>query len=165
MKKVFILISLLWCISVKGQALKDTAAYASTLNAYQYKFVDTAGVQHSLNEFKGKYLYLDIWASWCYPCRKEYPYLKELEKVIDPGKVAIVSVSIDQQAYRWKGGMAGYGINEGVQWLAGDTTFETAFCIDRIPRFIMLDKKGKVMQFSMSRPSNEETITFLKNLK
>lgn len=165
MKKILLLAGVLWCTTLKGQELKDTVKYAATLAAYQYKFADTSGVQHSLKEFKGKYVYLDLWASWCYPCRKEYPFLKELERAVDPRKIAVVSISVDQQEYRWKGGMAGYGINEGIQWWASDTTFEKAFHIDRIPRFILLDKKGKVMQFSMSRPSNEQTITFLKNLK
>jgi thiol-disulfide isomerase/thioredoxin len=165
MKRFFILLLLLWSIALKGQGLKDTAAYAAKLKAWQYTFTDTAGVHHSLKEFGGKYVYLDLWASWCYPCRKEYPSLRELAKAVDPRKIAVVSISIDQQEYRWKGGMMGYGINEGIQWWAPDTVFTTAFHVDRIPRFILLDKKGKVMQFSMTRPSNEETIKFLKNLK
>lgn len=165
MKRIIILISLLWCNGLKGQALKDTVAYAATLNACQYQFADTAGVHHTLQEFKGKYVYLDIWASWCYPCRKEYPSLKELEHAVNKKKVEVVSISIDQHEYRWKGGMNGYGITEGIQWWASDTTFVNDFRIDRIPRFILLDKKGKVMQFSMTRPSNEQTIQFLKNLK
>lgn len=165
MKRIFIVLGLLWYNGVKGQELKDTVAYAATLDAYQYKFADTAGVQHSLQEFEGKYIYLDIWASWCYPCRKEYPFLKELEHVVDPRKIEVVSISIDEQEYRWKGGMNGYGMNGGVQWWASDTMFVKTFRIDRIPRFILLDKKGNIMQFSMTRPSNEQTITFLKKLK
>lgn len=165
MKKILILPVLLWCTALKGQALKDTSAYAAKLAAYQYQFADTAGVQHSLKEFKGKYVYLDIWASWCYPCRKEYPSLRELADNIDPRKIAVISISIDQQEYRWKGGMMGYGINQGIQWWAHDTAFVTDFRVDRIPRFILLDKQGKVMRFSMTRPSDAQTITFLKNLK
>ncbi|SFW84548.1 TlpA family protein disulfide reductase [Chitinophaga sancti] len=165
MKKAFIIISLLWCSCLKAQELKDTTTYAAGLRASQYMFSDTAGVQHSLDEFKGKYIYLDLWASWCYPCRKEYPFLRELEKSVNKKKIAVISISIDQHEYRWKGGMNGYAINEGIQWWAKDTTFATDFHIDRIPRFILLDKKGRVMQFSMTRPSSKETIKFLNNLK
>ena len=45
-----------------------------------FTFEDMEGQSRSLDEFKGKYVFIDVWASWCYPCRKEYPYLQELEK-------------------------------------------------------------------------------------
>ena len=45
-----------------------------------FTFEDMEGQSRSLDEFKGKYVFIDVWASWCYPCRKEYPYCKNWKR-------------------------------------------------------------------------------------
>lgn len=48
--------------------------------APDFNYPDMKGKMYSLKDFKGKYVYIDVWATWCGPCCKEIPYLKELEK-------------------------------------------------------------------------------------
>ena len=57
-----------WNIAVAGKLSPD------------FEAKDINGKTYSLKDFKGKYLYIDMWATWCGPCKREMPYLKELEK-------------------------------------------------------------------------------------
>ncbi len=130
-----------------------------------FTFEDMEGHSRSLDEFKGKYVFIDVWASWCYPCRKEYPYLQELEKKFEGQNVVFVGISSDHVVWRWKGAVEN-GKMSGVQWWVGnDTSFITAFRVDRIPRFILLDRKGQVLRLEMTRPSDPRTETMLRQLK
>ena len=130
-----------------------------------FTFEDMEGHSRSLDEFKGKYVFIDVWASWCYPCRKEYPYLQELEKKFEGQNVVFVGISSDHVVWRWKGAVEN-GKMSGEQWWVGnDTSFITAFRVDRIPRFILLDRKGRVLRLEMTRPSDPRTETMLRQLK
>jgi thiol-disulfide isomerase/thioredoxin len=55
-------------------------------------------VQHSLAEYRGKTVLLNFWATWCPPCRRELPDLVRIHKSVDQSKVAIIGISLDQEA-------------------------------------------------------------------
>ena len=130
-----------------------------------FTFEDMKGQSRSLEEFKGKYVFIDVWASWCYPCRKEFPHLQELEKKFEGQNIVFVGISSDHVVWRWKGAVKN-GKMSGEQWWVGnDTSFITAFRVDRIPRFILLDRKGRVLRLEMTRPSDPRTETMLRQLK
>ena len=57
-----------------------------------FTFEDMKGQSRSLEEFKGKYVFIDVWASWCYPCRKEFPHLQELEKKFEGQNIVFVGI-------------------------------------------------------------------------
>ena len=59
------------------------------------KFVDEGGQTHSLADFKGKVVVLNIWATWCVPCRKEMPTLDRLQAALGGPDFEVVPVSID----------------------------------------------------------------------
>ena len=163
-KKVEIIISftIVMLFSLIGNAQDNINAekYYSKLKPYKYSFVDTAGKMHTLKEFKGKYIYLDVWASWCYPCTKEYPELVKMKRQLDINRIQVVNLSIDNGDFRWKGALSFWGMS-GNLWRVTDTTFEHDFYVYRIPRFILINKKGKIIKFEMTRPSNPETLLFL----
>jgi len=56
------------------------------------------GTQASIQAFRGKLLVLNVWASWCPPCRKEMPSLERLSKSVDGRRIAVVGVSVDGDA-------------------------------------------------------------------
>lgn len=101
----------------------------------------------SLDDFKGKVTYIDIWATWCLPCRGEIPALKELEKKFHGKDVAFVSISIDQNKDEWKEFVKSEDL-KGVQLFA-ENAFESQFIQDygirQIPTFIIIDKEGKIV--------------------
>ena len=58
--------------------------------------IDTQGYQKLLEQYKGKPLLVTFWATWCEPCRDEYPMLNELAKQYAPQGLKVVGVSLDQ---------------------------------------------------------------------
>ena len=122
-----------------------------------FKYLDINGKEVSLSDLKGKYVYIDVWY--------ELPHLKELEKKMHGKKIVFVSISCDKDKAAWEKmvkeqGLGGVQLHNG-----GDREFMTAFGIRGIPRFILLDKEGKIVNPNMTRPSNPETEKTLKALK
>ena len=120
----------------------------------------------SLDDFKGKVTYIDIWATWCLPCRGEIPALKELEKKFHGKDVAFVSISIDQNKDEWKEFVKNEDL-KGVQLFA-ENAFESQFIQDygirQIPTFIIIDKEGKIVNADAPRPSSDEITGLLEGL-
>ncbi len=50
-----------------------------------------------INNYQGKVVYLDFWASWCIPCRKSFPWMNELRKKYSPEQLVIVAVNLDKK--------------------------------------------------------------------
>ena len=168
MKILYILMMMLGC-SFSSLAVGVADGTGKVLKAGDvasgFKFLSVTGKKVALEDFKGKYVYIDVWATWCGPCRKEIPHLKELEKVFRKKKIVFVSISTDTNLREWET-MVGEEQLKGVQLnIDGDNRFKNAFNIESIPRFILLDKKGKVVNENMTRPSNPETEEFLRSLK
>ncbi|MCK0130820.1 TlpA family protein disulfide reductase [Flavobacteriaceae bacterium F08102] len=131
-------------------------------------FVNNAGGTSSLSDFKGKYVYIDVWATWCGPCLAEVPYLKEIEKKYHGKNIEFVSISIDTQNKReaWSKMIADKQLG-GVQLLADkdwNTEFILAYKINSIPRFILIDPKGNIVSWNAPRPSNKALISLFDEL-
>lgn len=133
---------------------------------FDFTYTDINGKEVSLSDLKGKYVLIDVWATWCGPCKGEIPYLKKLEEKMHGKKIVFVSISCDQDKAAWEKMVKDQNLG-GVQLHnAGDKAFMEAFGITGIPRFIMLDKKGNILKAKMIRPSKEEEIyTYLMGLK
>lgn len=122
-----------------------------------FKGEDMAGKMVSLADLKGKYVYIDVWATWCGPCRGEIPHLKKLEEKYHGKDIEFVSLSCDQDKEAWKK-MVTKDELKGVQlYIGSKSSFMEDYMIAGIPRFILLDKEGKVVSAQMTRPSNAET--------
>lgn len=121
----------------------------------------------SLTDLKGKYVYIDVWATWCRPCLAEIPALKELENELGE-KMHFVSISIDKEDKHeaWKEMVTDKEL-KGIQ-LYADNNWESQFVrdfgINGIPRFILIDPQGKVVKPDASRPSNPKTKELLSAL-
>lgn len=85
-------------------------------------FEDRSGNQHRLSDFKDKYLYIDLWASWCSPCCAEIPYLQKLEKSVTNPDVVFVSISLDENREAWEKKMDQLKL-DGHQWIVKDGAF------------------------------------------
>ena len=125
----------------------------------------------SLKDFKGKYVYVDIWTTWCGPCITEIPYLKAIEKAYHDKNIAFVSISIDykQDFDKWKKMVEKKELT-GTQLFADKdfrSPFIKAYRIADIPHFILIDPEGKVVSANAPRPSKKEELRALldKELK
>ena len=134
--------------------------------AVDFTYPDINGHKISLSDFKGKVVLLDIWATWCGPCRAELPHLKKLEEEMAGTDLVVIGVSTDvQKDYeKWKG-MVERGEVVGIQLFSnGGEELRKAYQVDGIPRFIVFDREGKVAESSAPRPSNPELKELLNEL-
>lgn len=132
--------------------------------AASFMYQDVEGDYKSIADFSGKYKYIDIWATWCAPCKKEIPYLKKLEKKYAGKDIVFISVSIDKNRDSWEKFVKNQKLG-GVQLWAGDWDFlPQELHIGSIPRFILIDKEGKWIDANALRPSNPELQEMLDEL-
>ncbi len=141
------------------------------VNAPSPKFVNYenyAGGTSSLDDFKGKYVFIDVWATWCGPCIYEMPFLDKLEDGYKGKNIEFVTLSIDTKANRgkWRDYVKEKNL-DGVQLLADDafnSAFIKAYNITGIPRFLIIDPKGNVVNSNAPRPSDPELKKLLDSL-
>jgi len=116
----------------------------------------------SLSDFKGKYVFIDVWATWCTPCKVQIPFLEELEKEYAHQNIEFVSISVDfdKDYDKWKKMLAEKELS-GHQLFA-DAAFKSEFVkaynITGIPRFILIDPNGKIVDYDAPRPSDNENV-------
>ncbi len=123
-----------------------------------FKYKDINGKIVGLEDMKGKNVYIDVWATWCGPCKREIPHLQELEKEFHGKNVEFVSISVDtpDKEAKWKKmvtekNMSGTQLITGSGW---DSPFVKSFLISGIPRFILLDTDHKIVSSNAPRPSS-----------
>ena len=128
-----------------------------------------AGGTTSLTDLKGKYVYVDVWATWCGPCLAEIPSLKKVEKEYHGKNIQFLSVSIDdiKDHGKWKDMIKEKELG-GIQVFA-DNNWESAFVqgylIKGIPRFIIIDPQGNIVTANAPRPSDPKLIDMFNELK
>ncbi|XMO85997.1 TlpA disulfide reductase family protein [Algibacter sp. AS12] len=126
-----------------------------------------AGGSTSLDDLQGKYVYIDLWATWCGPCKAEIPALKRVEKAYHGKNIAFVSISLDSpNAYdKWKAMVKEKELT-GVQLYAkGDQKFARDFKVNTIPRFILIDPNGIVVNDNAPRPSSKQLTKIFDRLE
>lgn len=133
-----------------------------------FSYPDKDGNNVSLEMLKGKIVYIDVWATWCGPCKREIPYLKELTSNYEGKDIAFVSISIDEQKdyEKWLA-MLNEKEMEGFQLFADKawaSSFVKDYAIQGIPRFILIDKDGVIISADADRPSNPELPEILNGL-
>ena len=129
----------------------------------------------SLSDFKGKYVYIDIWATWCGPCKVEIPYLKKLESKYHDRNIEFISISVDddrrsgtmEKAHNaWKKMVTEKELT-GVQLFTGNgwkADFVQDYKVNGIPRFILIAPDGTIVDADAPRPSSKKLIGLFEEL-
>lgn len=130
-------------------------------------FEDPQGNRHQLSEFfnKGRFTYIDIWATWCGPCCAEIPYIeKHVEHYKDNPRIQFISISIDRDHNAWRKKLD----KDKPQWqqFLSATTADMDklmkdWGITGIPRFVLINPDGTINQASAFRPSDEKFREYL----
>jgi thiol-disulfide isomerase/thioredoxin len=123
-----------------------------------FDYVNFKGGNTKLSDLNGKYVYIDVWATWCGPCRAEIPFLKKVEEKYKGKNIAFVSISadVDKDFEKWKKFVEEKQLG-GIQLFADknwNSDFMKSYGINSIPRFILIDPSGKVVSADAARPSS-----------
>ena len=123
-----------------------------------FNYVNIDGKKTKLEDLRGKYVYIDVWATWCGPCRGEIPFLAKVEEKYKEKNIAFVSISVDEDKDfdKWKKFVSDKQLG-GIQLFADknwNSEFITSFGINSIPRFILIDPNGVVVNSDADRPSD-----------
>lgn len=126
-----------------------------------FDYENINGGTTSLDDLKGKYIYVDVWATWCMPCLQEIPYLKEVAEEYKDKNVEFVGISIDSEKdyEKWQN-MVKEKELAGVQLYSGGDAWQSDFVkeynIQGIPRFILIDPEGNIFDADTYRPSDKK---------
>lgn len=125
------------------------------------------GKELYLSDLKGKYILLDFWASWCAPCRREFPFVKEILSYSEKNdKFAVLSYSIDSKEKDWKNCIANNELTHK-NWIHISTlkgwNSEAArlFNVEGVPYTVLINPKGEVVAFELR---GEAMVKKIKNI-
>lgn len=155
-------------LALYAKACKKADRIAPGQPCPDFSFADNTGKTVTLADLKGKFVYIDMWATWCGPCKGEMPSLLELEKRFEGKDILFVSLSIDKNKdiELWKQtiekmGLGGIQLHLGENWDWLKIFMPASMSV---PRFVLLDREGKFIDANMTRPSDKATAERLEAL-
>jgi thiol-disulfide isomerase/thioredoxin len=124
---------------------------------------DTSGKIIKLSSLKGKVVLIDFWASWCGPCRREIPYVKQAYDAYHSKGFEVYGVSLDKNGESWKATIR----SEKMNWIHvselkyWQSEIVTQYGIESIPFMILLDKDGKIVAKNLRGASLNQKVSEL----
>ncbi|MBC9911923.1 peroxiredoxin family protein [Chitinophaga varians] len=124
---------------------------------------DIRGNKISLNDYKGKYVLLNFWASWCEPCVAELPAIKKIYDGYRRDQLAVIGVSADKDTTAFQRAVEKYQISwTKLKW---DETFTDRYGIAALPRLFLIDPTGKIVyERTQELPDTIDSLPLLQNI-
>lgn len=158
---------------VASRLASNLAIYDNTVSsapigskAPDFYIADTSGNAITLADFKGKYLLIDFWASWCGPCRANNPLLKEMYNLYKDKGLELLSISVDTDSNAWKKAI----IKDELHWTHGSDLKEYGnngvafnYGIQGVPMYILVDSAQNII-FKSLGGDIQETMLKLKEV-
>ena len=149
----------------KKKALNNQMPTHIGAAAPNFEQPDVSGNKVTLSQFKGKYLFLDFWASWCKPCRAENPNLVEAYRRFKEKGLEVMSVSLDGAAQKqaWLNAIK----TDGLTWLqvsdlkAWENFAALIYGVKAIPENYLIDPNGIIIAKNLR---GEELLTVLSKI-
>ena len=147
-------------------ALKEGMVLTPGRPAPHFTLPGLDGLPVSLNQFRGKVVFLDFWASWCGPCISDLPFLKKIREKTTGLPVVFVNLSLDSSESAWRRAIQKHGI-EAVHVRSGPSGSGTtsAYNVRGIPAYFLVDPHGMILEH-VSDVSNTDAVVakILKSL-
>ncbi len=139
---------------------KKTLPGATVAN---FSFNNQQGVNFELNDFLGSLVVIDVWASWCLPCLTDIPELEKAKNQFKNDSIVFIGINAMDKKGEWKSVLESKKMT-GIQLFAPSTDdqFFKELMIESLPRYIFIDRQGKLINARLTRPSNKEFIEIIK---
>ncbi len=131
--------------------LQETQAVGIGSIAPDFKGKDNLGKEYALKDFRGKYVLLDFWASWCVPCRRENPNVLRAYNQFKNKNFTIVGFSLDNNKLSWNGAVK----QDKLPWtqisdlLAWRSPVASLYGVQAIPSNFLIDPSGKIIAINL----------------
>lgn len=138
--------------------------YANSI-AVDFTYPDIDGKDVSLSDFVGKVVVVDVWATWCAPCKAEIPHLKKLEEEFaDNDGVVFIGVSVDERKNyeKWRNMVRDEKLPGTHLFADGGRKIRNDYKIKGIPRFLVFAKDGSIVSAQAPRPSSPDLKTIIE---
>ena len=157
MKKLLLILTLIFLVNIANAqlAIGDQLPDITLKNQLQ--------VDVSLTDFKGKVLLVDIWASWCAPCRVANKKLVKLYQQADKRNFHIVGIALDKDKSKWLSAIKKDHLQytQLIDSKGFDAKTALLFGVEQLPTTFLFDVSGKLIAIN---PSEEQIIIAIKNL-
>ena len=132
----------------------------------------------SLNDLRGKYVFINFWATWCLSCLENMPYFKQLIEENKNNNIEFVMISIDESKEKWQKYVVENKL-PGIHLFAnGDKSKPVCYFLNRVyeengivtsvergvPRYIIIDPKGIIVENDLEKMKKEKITEFLNDL-
>lgn len=163
MKLLLILLSL----TLVSPNSPDFNGISTKEGVVDFSYEDLDGNQINLSDYKGKFVYIDLWATWCGPCLAQHPFLEKMVSSYAEKDIVFISISLDYTGAKdvWKNKVTGKDM--GIQLFEGQngqSDFIKALKVAYIPRFIIVNPKGEIIVDDAPAPSNPKLKRIFKKL-
>jgi thiol-disulfide isomerase/thioredoxin len=159
------------------EILEEYASLKPGAPMKDFTMQDKSGKTFRLSDYKGKLIYVDVWATWCGPCVEEFPYSKKLgERYRKNQDLVFMYVSKDRNEKSWQNYLKKNPDLKGVHGIQppkeddydhlkiDSNNVMLLYKIGGIPRYILIGKDGKIINYNAARPSTLINNKYLDSL-
>ena len=148
-----------------GQLKNKWSPFAKGKPASGFTLLNSKGVEVSLYDFRGKYVFIDFWATWCGPCKGDIPHLKELIDEFSGRNIVFISISGDKEKQAWESMLRdGYMLDDvkvffddKVNWIhlhdPVDVQVNQKYGLTGWPLYCLIGPDGKFVNSRCPKPS------------
>lgn len=150
---IVVVLVLISCVAAYSCSRDKGATGGSRVSSVQmgsiapdFKLQDLDGGEVTLQQYRGKVVLLEFWATWCPPCRATVPELVAIQKKYRDRDFAVLGISVDDQGNDLRAQLSDFSRKFHVNYpiLMGNDEVERDYKIWSIPRSFLIDKNGKI---------------------